>query len=60
MDLCILDSSVIQDFLEIPPARSVAEKLKIMGDGRQCLPFPKFWSIEKDSGGEGFYFKQPK
>jgi hypothetical protein len=60
MDVCILDRNVIQYFLDIPPARSVAEKFKIMGDGRPCLPFPKFRSKKKDSVGEGFYFKQIK
>jgi len=60
MDVCILDSSVIQDFLEIPSKRSVAEKLNIMRGGQPCLPFPKFRSMEKESGGTGFYFKQPK
>jgi hypothetical protein len=58
MDVCILDRSVIQNFLEIPSTRSVEEKLMIIGDGRPCLPSPKFRSIEKDSGGAGFYFNR--
>lgn len=47
--MCEDDKSVIQDLLEMPfSRRSVAEKLKIIKDGRPCPPLRNLKSVHKD------------
>lgn len=49
MDVCKGDKSVIQDLLETPfSRRSIAEKLKIIKNGRPCPPLRNLKSVHKD------------
>ena len=45
MDACEVDKNVIQDLLETPVSRSVAEELKILEGGRLFILFSSFHGV---------------